>query len=289
MELFLQQIANGLVTGSTYAVVGLGFALIFTVLRVVNFAFPDILMVGMFAGILTAVPGPWGLPAAMAGAMAASAAAGYIVNRTVLAPLRTRDILMGVIGTIGVSTIIQNAMALIVGPDTVAYPDVLPRGSMDFGLIRLTNGQVFNFVVCFAMLIFVSLYVRMTKFGRATRAIAERPEVAAAFGVNVDWVCQVTMLIASTMGGVAAVSLGILYGTAWAFIGLLYGLKAFICMLVAGNRYFEGVMAVGLGLGIVEALVTGYLSSNLRDAIAFIILIVALCFRPNGLFGSYET
>jgi branched-chain amino acid transport system permease protein len=220
--------------------------------------------------------------------MGASAVAGYIVNQTVLAPLRARDILMGVIGTIGVSIVIQNAMALIVGPDTVAYPSVLPRGAIDFGFVRLTNGQVFNFVVCFALLILVSIYVRMTKFGRATRAIAERPEVAAAFGVNVDWVCQVTTLIASTMGGVAAVSLGILYGTAWAFIGLLYGLKAFICMLVAGNRYFEGVMAVGLGLGIVEALVAGYLSSNLRDAIAFLILILVLCFRPNGLFGSYE-
>src|SRR5262249_41006495 len=153
------------VTGSTYAVVGLGFALIFTVLRVVNFAFPDIFMVGMFVGILTAVPGLWGLPTAMVGAMAASAAAGYLVNQAVLAPLRGRDILMGVIGTIGVSIIIQNAMALIVGPDTVAYPDVLPRGSMDIGLVRLTNRQLFNFVVCFAMLIFVSFYVRTTKFG----------------------------------------------------------------------------------------------------------------------------
>ena len=91
------------------------------------------------------------------------------------------------------------------------------------------------------------------------------------------------------MAGVAAVSVGLLYGTAWAFVGLLYGLKAFTCMLVAGNRYFEGVIVVALVLGVLEAMVTGYLSSSLRDAVAFFILICALYFRPNGLFGSYQS
>jgi branched-chain amino acid transport system permease protein len=90
------------------------------------------------------------------------------------------------------------------------------------------------------------------------------------------------------MGGVAAVSVGTLYGSAWAFVGLLYGLKAFTCMLVAGNRYFEGVMVVGLGMGVIEALVTGYISSSLKDAVAFFVLIAVLYFRPNGLFGSYS-
>ena len=102
-------------------------------------------------------------------------------------------------------------------------------------------------------------------------------------------ICQFTILLASAMAGVAAVSVGTLYGSASAFVGLLYGLKAFICMLVAGNRYFEGVMVVALAIGIIEALVTGYLSSSLRDAAAFFVLIGVLYFRPNGLFGSYAT
>ena len=131
--------------------------------------------------------------------------------------------------------------------------------------------------------------MRRTSWGRATRAIAERPDVAAAFGVNVGRICQFTILMASSMAGVAAVSVGTLYGSASAFVGLLYGLKAFVCMLVAGNRYFEGVMVVGLGIGIIESLVTGYLSSSLRDAAAFFVLIGVLYFRPNGLFGSYAT
>lgn len=287
MTLLLQQIANGLVIGSTYAVVALGFALAFTVLRVINFAHPDIFMVGMFTGLIFAVPGPWGFVVALGTGALGSAAVGYALERTVLAPLRRRDVLMTLIGTLGVAIMLENGMALIMGPDPIGYPNLVPARFVDIGSVTLTLRQVTNFAICLALLALVSLYVRGTKFGRATRAIAERPDVAAAFGVDVGRVCQITILIASAMAGVAAVSVGALYGTAYAFVGLLYGLKAFTCMLVAGNRYFEGVMVVALGLGIIEALVTGYVSSSLRDAVAFFVLIGVLLFRPNGLFGSY--
>jgi branched-chain amino acid transport system permease protein len=287
VNLLLQQVANGLVIGSTYAVVALGFALAFTVLRVINFAHPDIFMVGMFTGLVFAVPGPWGFVVALGTGMLGSAAVGYALERTVLSPLRGRDVLMTLIGTLGVAIMLENGMALIMGPDPISYPSLLPAQFVDIGPVTLTLRQVVNFAICLALLAVVSLYVRATKFGRATRAIAERPDVAAAFGVDVGRVCQITILIASAMAGVAAVSVGALYGTAYAFVGLLYGLKAFTCMLVAGNRYFEGVMVVALGLGIIEALVTGYISSSLRDAVAFFVLIGVLLFRPNGLFGSY--
>ena len=184
---------------------------------------------------------------------------------------------------------LQNGMAIIAGPDPVAYPLLLPRMMIDIGPVALTFKQVVNFGICVLLLAFVSFYVRGTRIGRATRAIAERPDVAAAFGINVGLICTVTIVIASMMGGVAAVSVGTLYGSAWAFVGLLYGLKAFTCMLVAGHRYFEGVMVVGLAIGVIEALVTGYISSSLKDAVAFFVLIGVLYFRPNGLFGSYST
>jgi branched-chain amino acid transport system permease protein len=287
MDLLLQQIANGVVIGSTYAVVALGFALAFTVLRVINFAHPDIFMVGMFAGLVFAFPGPWGFLAALAAGALGSAAVGYALERTVISPLRGRDVLMTLIGTLGVAIMLENGMALIAGPDPVSYPSLIPLRFVDIGPVTLTLRQLVNVVICVVLLLLVSLYVRRTKFGRATRAIAERPEVAAAFGVDVGLVCRATILIASAMAGVAAASVGMLYGSAHAFVGLLYGLKAFTCMLVAGNRYFEGVMVVALGLGVIEALVTGYLSSSLRDAVAFFVLIGVLLFRPNGLFGSY--
>jgi branched-chain amino acid transport system permease protein len=290
MDLLLQQLANGLVIGSTYAVVAIGFALAFTVLRVINFAHPDIFMVGMFAGLLPAAVSPaLGLVIALLAGALGAGFVGFALERAVIAPLRGRDVLMTLIGTLGVAIALQNGMAVIAGPDPVPYPALLPRKFVDIGPVSLTVRQIGNFVICLLLLALVSLYVRATSWGRATRAIAERPDVAAAFGVNVARICQLTILLASGMAGIAAVSVGTLYGSASAFVGLLYGLKAFICMLVAGNRYFEGVMVVGLGIGIVEALVTGYLSSSLRDAAAFFILIGVLYFRPNGLFGSYST
>jgi branched-chain amino acid transport system permease protein len=271
-------------------VVAIGFALAFTVLRVINFAHPDIFMVGMFAGLLPAAQWPaLGLGVAVLAGAVGSCFVGFALERTVIAPLRGRDVLMTLIGTLGVAIALQNGMALIAGPDPVAYPALLPRRFLDIGPVTLTVRQLANFAICILLLVLVSLYVRRTSWGRATRAIAERPDVAAAFGVNVGRICQFTILMASAMAGVAAVSVGTLYGSASAFVGLLYGLKAFVCMLVAGNRYFEGVMVVALGIGIIESLVTGYLSSSLRDAAAFFVLIGVLYFRPNGLFGSYAT
>lgn len=290
MDLFLQQVANGLVIGSTYAVVALGFALAFSVLRVIHFAHPDIFMLGMFSGLVAANAFPaGGLVLALVGGAVGAAAVGYLVERTVISPLRGRDVLTTLIGTLGVAIMLQNGMAAIVGPDPVSYPALLPRSFVDIGPVVLTVRQVANLVLSLMLLALVSFYVRATRAGRATRAIAERPDVAAAFGVNVARVCQMTIVLASAMAGIAAVSVATLYGSASAFVGLLYGLKAFTCMLVAGNRHIEGVMAVAIGLGVIEAVVTGYISSSLRDAVAFLVLISVLYVRPNGLFGSYAT
>src|SRR6516225_4536670 len=149
MDLFLQQLANGLVIGSTYAVVAIGFALAFTVLRVINFAHPDIFMVGMFAGLVAALQWPalGFLVVAVAGALGAGLV-GFALERTVIAPLRGRDVLMTLIGTLGVAIALQNGMALIAGPDPVAYPALLPRYIIDIGRVALTVRQIGNFVIC---------------------------------------------------------------------------------------------------------------------------------------------
>jgi branched-chain amino acid transport system permease protein len=289
MDLFLQQIANGLVIGSTYAVVAIGFSLAFTVLRVINFAHPDTFMVGMFAGLTAGRMISDNIVVVLLGGALGSGAVGLVLERAVIRPLRGRDVLMTLIGTLGVAIMLQNGMAALVGPDPVAFPALLPERLLTVEPISLSVRQLANVAICILILAAVSYYVRATKLGRATRAVAERADVAAAFGVDVGRVSQVSIVLASLMAGFAAVSVGMLYGSAWAFVGLLYGLKSFTCMLVAGNRYFEGVMAVALALGVLEALVTGYVSSSLKDAVAFLVLIGVLYFRPNGLFGSYAT
>lgn len=287
MQLFLQQLINGLVIGSTYAVVAIGFALVFTVLRVINFAHPEIFMCGMFAGLLAGSKLSDNFFVILVAGALGAGLVGLVLERAVLRPLRGRDVLMTLIGTLGVAIMLQNGMALVMSPDPVPFPHALPQTQV-FAGISLSVPQLFNFAVSLLLLGGVSFYVRRTRYGRATRAIAERPDVAAAFGVNVTRVSQVTVVLASMMAGVAGVSVGLLYGSAWAFVGLLYGLKAFTIMLVAGNRYFEGVIVIAFVLGVLEALVTGYLSSSLRDAVAFFVLIGVLYFRPNGLFGSYQ-
>src|SRR5688572_22787764 len=182
MDLFLQQIANGLVIGSTYAVVSLGFALAFTVLRVINFAHPEIFMVGMFAGLVAGTQFPllgFGF-ALLAGAVGAGVV-GYALERSVIRPLRGRDVLMTLIGTLGVAIMVELGMALVAGPDPVAYPTLLPSRFIGVGPIALALGEIVIFAICLELLGLVSFYVRRTRLGRATRAIAERPEVAAAF------------------------------------------------------------------------------------------------------------
>jgi branched-chain amino acid transport system permease protein len=190
-------------------------------------------------------------------------------------------------GTLGVAIMLENGTAALMSPDPVAYPRALPNVAFNVAGLGVSSLQLVNLGISLLVLAACSFYVRRTRYGRATRAIAERREVAAAFGVDVNRVSQLTVLLASAMAGIAAVSVGLLYGSAWAFVGALYAVKSFVCMLVAGNRHVEGVMLVALTLGVVEALVTGYLSSSLRDAVAFFALILVLYFRPAGLFGSY--
>ena len=300
MEQFFQQLINGLMIGSTYAVVALGFGLIFSVMRVVNLAHPEIFMVGAYVAYVVItrlhLPGQ-GLGVSVAVgvfllvlvlAMLATGVVGLILERLVVRPTRGTYILTPFIATSGVSIVLQNGAQRVFGPDPVRVPSVIPAHTFALSGVRVTSMQITTVLTAVLIMLALRYYVYHTRWGRATRAVAEKPDVAAACGVNVNLVSQLTVSIASVMAGAAGVTLGLLYSSAAPFMGLLFGLKSFVCMLVAGNRYIEAIMAVGLLLGVVEAMVTGYVSSNLRDAVAFALLLAVLFFRPQGLFGSYE-
>jgi branched-chain amino acid transport system permease protein len=300
MEQFFQQLINGLMIGSTYAVVALGFGLIFSVMRVVNLAHPEIFMVGAYVAFVVItrlhVPGQGlGVSVAVGAfllvlvlAMVVTGAVGLILERLVVRPTRGTYILTPFIATSGVSIVLQNGAQRIFGPDPVRVPSVIPAHTFVVSGVRVTSMQITTVLTAVLIMLALRYYVYRTRWGRATRAVAEKPDVAAACGVNVNLVSQLTVSIASIMAGAAGVTLGLLYSSAAPFMGLLFGLKSFVCMLVAGNRYIEAIMVVGLLLGVVEAMVTGYVSSNLRDAVAFALLLAVLFFRPQGLFGSYE-
>jgi branched-chain amino acid transport system permease protein len=300
MEQLLQQLANGIMTGSTYAVVALGFGLVFSVMRVVNLAHPEIFMVGAYVAFLV-ISGLHlhgeepSVPVAMAlfftillAAMLTTGIVGLVLERLVIRPTRGTYILTPFIATAGVSIALQNGAQRLFGPDPVPVAGIIPPRTFTLGGVRVSSMQLATLLTAVVLMLALRHYVHNTKWGRATRAVAENPDVAAACGVNVNLVSQLTVSIASIMAGAAGVTLGLLYKSAAPFMGLLFGLKSFICMLVAGNRHVEAIMAVGLLLGVVEAMVTGYISSNFRDAVAFALLLVVLFFRPQGLFGSYD-
>jgi branched-chain amino acid transport system permease protein len=300
MEQFCQQLVNGLMIGSTYAVVALGFGLMFSVMRVVNLAHPEVFMVGAYVafvvvtglkvhgqglGMLAAV----GLfVVVLVLALVATGVVGLVLERLVIRPTRGTYILTPFIATSGVSIVLQNGAQRIFGPDPVRVPSVIPAHTFAVSGVLVTSMQLTTVLTAVVIMLALRYYVHHTRWGRATRAVAEKPDVAAACGVNVNLVSQLTVSIASIMAGAAGVALGLLYTSAAPFMGQLFGLKSFVCMLVAGNRHIEAIMAVGLLLGVVEALVTGYVSSNLRDAVAFALLLAVLFFRPQGLFGSYD-
>ncbi len=300
MEQFFQQVANGLNVGSTYAVVALGFGLTFSVMRVINLAHPELFMLGSYLTFLlvtafgfSASTAP--LPAAIGMlilvlllVMAGTGAAGLVLERFVLRPVRGRYILIPFIATGGIAIFMQNGAQRVWGADPVFVPSIIPFHAFDLGGVNVTSAQLTTFLAGVVVMLALRYYVRGTRWGRATRAVAERADVAAACGVNVNMVSQLTVGISSMMAGVAGVTIGLLYVSAWPFMGLLFGLKSFVCMLVGGNRHVEAIMGVGLVLGVIEAMVTGYITSTLRDAVAFSMLLVVLAFRPNGLFGSYE-
>ncbi len=288
MELFLQQVLNGLMIGSTYAVVALGFSLVFSVMRVVNMAHPEFFMAGAFGAYLTIKYATRSFPGVLLGGMLMAALVGLVVERLAIRPVRGRYIMIPFIATSGVSIALQHGAERVFGSDPVLVPAVMPSVSYHLGPLSVTRMQLMTLGIAAVVMVALRYYVRSTKWGRATRAVAERPEVAAAFGVDVNLVSRLTVGISALMAGAAGVTIGLLYTSAWAFMGLLYGLKSFVCMLVAGNRHIEGVMAVGLLVGVLEALVSGYLTSNLRDAVAFGVLVIVLVFKPKGLFGSYE-
>src|SRR5215475_938700 len=185
MDLFLQQLANGLVIGSTYAVVAIGFALAFTVLRVINFAHPDIFMVGMFAGLVAAVEWPaLGFLVVLAAGALGAGLVGFALERTVIAPLRGRDVLMTLIGTLGVAIMLQNGMAVIAGPDPIAYPVLIPRRFVDIGPVTLTLRQVLNCAICRALPAVLRSHVGARPWGRAARALGAHPGGPPGFGVH---------------------------------------------------------------------------------------------------------
>ncbi|MBI2321336.1 MAG: branched-chain amino acid ABC transporter permease [Chloroflexi bacterium] len=286
--MFAQQVINGLMAGSAYSLLGLGFTLIFGILNVINIAHPEVFMVGAFLGWMLVTYANANLLVAIVGATIGASIVGVLIERIAIRPVRSALVLSPFISTAGVSIFLQQGAARVFSPEPQPYPPSMATVFHDVGGLQFSTMQVISLAVGAALMIGLKLFVDRTWLGRAIRATAMDRETASLMGVNVNTVVALTLVIASALAAVAGVLVSVAYNSTWAFMGITYGLKGMAVMVVGGVGSLEGAMAAGLILGVAEALTVGYISSSYRDGIAFIILTFILLLRPSGLFGQRE-
>lgn len=303
MDTFIQQIINGLVLGSMYALVALGYTMVYGIIGLINFAHGEVLMVGALTswtiiGLMQeAMPGTPGyviLFIALVIACVVAAALNFVIEKVAYRPLRNSPKLAPLITAIGMSILLQTLAMIIWKPNYKPYPTLLPRTAIDIGGAVITPTQVLILAMTAVSLAILMYVVNYTKLGRAMRATAENPRVAALMGVKPDMVISATFLIGAILAAIAGVMWAANYGTVQHTMGFLPGLKAFTAAVFGGIGNLAGAVVGGILLGLIESLGAGYigtltggvLGSNYSDIFAFIVLIIVLTLRPSGLLGE---
>jgi branched-chain amino acid transport system permease protein len=303
MEVLLQQIINGLVLGSMYALVALGYTMVYGIINLINFAHGEVLMIGAltsWAIITTAqesmpgIPGWLLLAVALVISCVVAAALNYTIEKVAYRPLRNAPKLAPLITAIGMSILLQTIAMMIFKPNYKAYPTLLPPVPFQFGGAVITATQLMILALTVISLAVLTWLVNFTKLGRAMRATAENPRVAALMGVKPDTVISATFVIGAVLATIAGVMYASNYGTVQHTMGFLPGLKAFTAAVFGGIGNLPGAVVGGMLLGLIESIGSGYigaltggvLGSNYSDIFAFIVLIGMLTLRPSGLLGE---
>jgi branched-chain amino acid transport system permease protein len=294
VQVFFEQLVNGLAVGSLYALIALGYTMVYGVLRLINFAHGDLFTYGAYLGLtllgslaLQDRVGPAaGLAVLALMVMGLVALLGALLERAAYRPLRGSPRLSAVVSALGASIFLQNALMLVYGARYQVYPDVLPQTAvhvlgLDIPVIRL---GVLG--VSFAMMAALFLFVQKTRVGTAVRAAAIDQDAARLMGIDVDKVVLLVFVIGPALGGAAGLLVGLYYGQISFTMGWVYGMKAFTAAILGGIGNIPGAMVGGLILGVVEALGAGYVSIAWKDALAFVVLILILIVRPSGLLGE---
>ncbi len=294
-ELFLQQVINGLTIGSVYALIALGYTMVYGIMQMINFAHGEVFMVGAYLGLSVILTSGFQGPAAgslvwflclIAVAAAGCAVLGLIIERVAYRPLRCAPKLSLLITAIGVSFFLQNAVMIGYGAQDRYLPSLLPVVVLGKGTVTVTSLQLVIFAVAFLLMVLLHRIVYATGFGRAMRASAQDPLAARLMGISVDRVIALTFALGSALAGVGGVLFGSHYSTVNFHDGYLTGMKAFTAAVLGGIGNIPGAMVGGLLLGLIEGLSAGYVSTQWKNVIAFAVLVLVLLFRPRGLLGE---
>jgi branched-chain amino acid transport system permease protein len=280
-----QQLVNGVMLGAVYALIAIGYTLIFGVLGLLHLAHGEVFMVGAFVGLVVVTNASGNIFVALAAAMLATGLLGLLIERVAFRPLRRAHPLAPLATTIGAGVVLQETARWWFGAEQQGFPSTLSVEQWVLGPVRVSSVQVFILVTSIVLMAALSLFLARTPAGRALRATAEDPVVAGLLGVNTEGAILLTFFVASTLAGAAGVLVGLAYNSVHPFIGVQMGIKGLVVMLLGGLGNVPGAMLGGVVLGVLEVLGTAYFASSYRDAFAFGAVMAMLLWRPEGLLG----
>jgi branched-chain amino acid transport system permease protein len=301
LDVFLQQLINGISLGGIYALIALGYTMIYGIIELINFAHGDVYTLGTFfslailtlLGVTGIVTGPMLIVVVivtMLGAMIACGLVGVIIERLAYRRLRNAPRLAPLITAIGMSFILENVMQYWRGPSPIPFPDVIPNPDVHLGVVTVATKQIIVVVLAVALMIVLRAFVYRTKLGKAMRATAQDREAAQLMGIDINTTIALTFLIGSALAGAAGFVSGVYYGSTWFFNGFGAGLKAFTAAVLGGIGNLTGAALGALLIGLIQAFNEGLSwhtpGSDWTESITFAILILVLVFRPQGLLGE---
>jgi branched-chain amino acid transport system permease protein len=300
LHLFAQLIVTGLSLGAIYALIALGYTMVYGIIELINFAHGDIYTLGSFfaLAILTALGATGELHGwilvidvalAVMGAMLLCGLVGMAIERFAYRRLRNAPRLAPLITAIGVSFILQNIMQLWKGPSPISFPVVVPVVTYSLGGVTIQSTAILVIVLATVMMAALQFFVYKTKFGKAMRATAQDRDATQLMGINVNLTIALTFFIGSALAGAGGFASGVYYGSTWFFNGFAAGLKAFTAAVLGGIGNFVGAMVGGLLIGLIESLVSGLISDQWSTVAVFVVLVLVLVFKPTGLFGTAVT
>ena len=282
----LQQLVNGLILGSVYALLALGYTMVYGIIKLINFAHGDIYMMGAFMGYFLINALHLNFFLALILSMIGSAILGVIIEFLAYRPLRHSTRISVLITAIGVSFLLEYGMVYLVGANTRAFPQAIQTVRYDLGPISLTNIQLLILTVSIVLMILLQLIVQKTKMGKAMRAVAVDEQAAQLMGIDVDGVISFTFALGSALAGIAGVLVGVYYNTISTTMGITVGLKAFVAAVLGGIGSIPGAMVGGYLIGLLETMVSFFGYSPYRDGVVYFLLFIILIVLPAGLFGK---
>jgi branched-chain amino acid transport system permease protein len=286
LQQFCQQLINGISLGSIYALIALGYTMIYGIIKLINFAHGDIYMIGAYFGFFATTQLGVGFIPAIIIAMAGAAVVGIIIERIAYRPMRNAPRIAILITAIGVSFLLEYGMILFVSPQPRTFPAVFTPTVYHMGPLVANSQQLVILISALILMVTLSYIVNSTKAGKAMRAVSFDADAARLMGINIDKVISMTFALGSALAAAGGVLVGVYYNSIDPLMGMMPGLKAFVAAVLGGIGIIPGAMMGGIILGIVEAMVSGFLSSTFRDAAAFGILILILLYKPAGLLGK---